>query len=100
MSDELKLYVWENVLKDYTAGIVCVAAESEKQAWERLYEEDSTAWWALNGNETPPREVSHEGNKSRQLKTHLELQGEYKTTTATEPREVTDPEAFAVWGGG
>lgn len=31
---ELKLYVWEDVLRDYTAGMVCILAHSLEEAKE------------------------------------------------------------------
>lgn len=33
---KLKLYVWENVLHDYTAGMMCALAKSPAQAREVL----------------------------------------------------------------
>jgi len=77
----LKLYVWEDVLRDYTAGIVCVLAENEEAAWKVLYEEERTAWWVLQGE---PEDRHMKGISPK----------------ATRPRCVTEPEAFAVWGGG
>ena len=77
----LKLYVWENVLEDYTEGMACAIAESEEKAWELLKEKDHTAWWILNGS---PKDRNYKGI--------------YKD--ALRPREITIPEAFVVWGGG
>ena len=38
LSDQnsLKLYVWEDVLKDWTSGLVCVLASSQEQARELI----------------------------------------------------------------
>jgi len=32
----MNVYVWEDVLRDYTAGMVVVIAKSEEEAWEVL----------------------------------------------------------------
>lgn len=72
---EFKLYVWEEVLTDWTNGLVCVLARNEQEAWKKLKEKDSTAHWVLMGKD------SEYGCK-------------------TKPREVSKPEAFVVWGGG
>ncbi|WPH59229.1 hypothetical protein AFNJKBDN_CDS0012 [Halorubrum virus V_ICIS4] len=100
MADDLSLYVWEDVLRDYTAGMVAVYAESEGDAWDELYEEDSTAWWMLQNSAHPPVSFDGHGTKSERLKAHLELEGKHAVDEATDPVEVTAPEAFVVWGGG
>lgn len=71
----LALYVWEGdgVLEDYYSGLVCVLARSEQEAWSLLKVKDETAAWSLSG----------EGSSER-----------------IEPKRVTEPEAFACWGGG
>jgi len=38
MNEELKLYVWEDVLCDYTSGMVCILAYDLEQAKELLLE--------------------------------------------------------------
>lgn len=35
----MRLYIWTDVLVDYTSGMVCAVAESEKQAKELAVEE-------------------------------------------------------------
>lgn len=52
---ELKLYVWKDVLNDWTPGLVCVLANSEEKAWELLKQTNHTVWWLLLGK--PPRVV-------------------------------------------
>lgn len=34
--DLLSLFVWKDVLTDYTAGLVCVLAHDEAEAWNLL----------------------------------------------------------------
>jgi len=36
----MKLYIWHNVLRDWTAGNITVMAESEEQARELVYAKD------------------------------------------------------------
>jgi len=38
MNKKLKLYVWENVLCDYTCGMVCVLAFDLEQAFDLIRE--------------------------------------------------------------
>jgi len=77
----MNLYVWEDVLCDYTAGMVCVLAENEEAAWQLLHDEAHIAWWILQGE---PEDRHMKGISAK----------------ATRPRCVTKPEAFVVWGGG
>lgn len=98
---EHNLYVWEGVLVDWTSGLVCVRAPSEKEAWELLYEKDSTAWWSIQGNQDPPEDHPKEytGNRSLKLKKYLDDVGKAATEDAEKPRKITESEAFVVWGG-
>ena len=82
----MKLYVWENVLCDYSEGIVCVYAESEEAAWDKLKEYDHSAWLVLRGD---PRGIDK--RSVEELK---------KDEKVIRPRCVTNAEAFVVWGGG
>jgi len=93
---KLKLYVWENVLEDYTSGMVVVLAKNEKDAWELLYKEDSTAWWQLQGE---PR-VEGKGSYSEKAFKKLVEEKKFKSFTAINPQVITEPMAFVVWGGG
>lgn len=77
----LKLYIWENVLRDYSPGMVAVLAESEEQAWELLRQKYEAAWEQLRGYDDMYNPKGLYPNAKR-------------------PREITEPEAFAVWGGG
>jgi hypothetical protein len=77
----LKLYIWEDVLRDYTPGMVAVLAESEEQAWELIKQKDEVAWYSLLGY--PSKEDIAMG-----------------CPDAIRPREITKPEAFTVHGGG
>ena len=47
----MKLWVMEEVLTDYTDGMVCVLAETEEQAWAMLKEKDSVAYACLLDND-------------------------------------------------
>ena len=91
----MKLYVWEEVLTDYTDGIVCVLARSEKQAWNKLYEKDNTAWWILQGE---PRIKT--GDKSFSISAYKNQPKCGYFRTSLRPRKVTESEAFVIWGGG
>ncbi len=63
----LKLFVWEDVLRDYSSGMVCILAKDLKQAKELL----------------------------------LEKYDSYYANDFGKPHKViTEPEAFAVYGGG
>lgn len=64
---KLKLYVWENVLTDYTDGMMCALATSPEQARKLLLKRCSYI---------PENQL------------------------AEEPKVVSKPEAFLVWGGG
>lgn len=50
---KLKMFVWEDILTDYTSGIVCVLAHSKEEAYEvmkRKSEDQEEGWfwkWAL-----------------------------------------------------
>lgn len=48
MEKILKLFVWENVLTDYTNGIVCVLAEDLEQAIQLIKEKDDAAAYAMD----------------------------------------------------
>lgn len=70
----LKVYVWEDVLTDYSEGIIVVLAESKRQAWQLLKAKDKYAYEAIREQYYPHQ-------------------------TTQPPRLVTKPEAFVVWGG-
>ena len=93
----MPLFVWDGVLEDYTSGIVCVLARSEKQAWKMIYEKSSLAWWVLQGEpdfEIEGKERSYSDSGYRKVPKC----GYFKT--AIRPKKITKPEAFVVWGGG
>jgi hypothetical protein len=71
--DSLKLYVWEDVLCDYTCGLICILAKSEDAAWQLLKETNDVAHWSLT--EGSSAETSH-------------------------PKVYDSPCAFVSWGGG
>jgi hypothetical protein len=45
----MNLYVWRGprVLKNYTSGLVVIAAPDENTAWALLYKTDLNAWYTL-----------------------------------------------------
>ena len=86
---KMKLFVWEDVLTDYTDGIVCIYAGSEDKAWDVLKKEDRTAWGLLRGRR---RVYTTEDN--RKVK---DLEEDKKVIR---PRCIKEEEAFVVWGGG
>lgn len=45
----MKVFVWtgENVLKNYTSGMVVIAANSEEDAWERLRKDNFRVYFWL-----------------------------------------------------
>ena len=69
---QLKLYVWEDVLEDYTSGIMCALATSPEHARELLRKDPE---WSATG--------------------YIE-----RDMMAEEPQEYDVPVAFAVYGGG
>lgn len=75
----LKLWVMENVLSDYTDGLVCVYAETEVQAWDLLQQQYPVYFFALNGFTDDKKPFDERPNKFRCI---------------------DKPEAFAVHGGG
>jgi hypothetical protein len=60
---------------------VVTQARSEKEAWSKLYEYDSTIWWVLQGEPT----YKKCSNMALQLHNDLTQQGAYKTDSATKP---------------
>jgi len=92
----MRLYVWEGVLSDYTDGLVCVLAKSEKQAWQKLYEKDDTAWWSLQGH--PTFDENKDKSHSEYAQYNVPKCGYF--STAIRPKLIKEPEAFIVWGGG
>ena len=91
----MKLFVWDNVLEDYTSGMVCILARNEKQAWKMLYEHDPLAWWVLQGE---PDYEEESATKSADAWNNLPEQGYFNT--AIRPKIVLEPSVFVVWGGG
>lgn len=90
MSNSLKLYVWENVLTDYTSGIMFALATSVEEARELI----CPGWQAT---EDALRDPTFRGDRSRPLgqyigREHEDLRGE--------PKVFDSPVGFVVWGGG
>lgn len=69
MAEDLKLYVWEDVLTDYTCGAMFCLAASEEEARELLLEQD---------NHIPSADIE-------------------KQPSIYDPK--TEKVAFVVWGG-
>lgn len=70
MSDELKVYVWEDVLRDYSSGMVVIIAHNLDEAREVFLKKYPDEQYILNDFFGSPHEV------------------------------VTEPDAFYVYGGG
>jgi len=70
MKTELKLYVWEDVLRDYTEGMVCILAEDLEQAREVFLKKYKSEQYILDDFFGKPYKV------------------------------ITTPDAFYVYGGG
>lgn len=92
MSD-IKLFVWEGdgVLQDYTSGMVCVLASSEREAWNILYKYDPLAYWALTGRSSRHSDPVPDFDPSS-----------CKNENIIHPKKccVTAPAVFVCWGGG
>jgi hypothetical protein len=65
--EKMKLYVWEDVLRDYTSGMICILAHDLEEA------------------------------KNLLLKKYPDY---YADDFGKPHRVITEPEAFAVYGGG
>lgn len=85
---QLRMYVWKDVLEDWSSGIVAVAAYDEAHAWDLLKQEDETAWARI-------RDVLGPEVSKLDTRTPDQLPPNVKR-----PVEVTEPGAFVVWGGG
>lgn len=69
MRKKLALYVWENVLTDYTDGIMFALAHDAEEARRLIVAKEGALSPVLEG-------------------------------LGAEPTVITEPEGFAVWGGG
>lgn len=84
----MKLYVWRGgeVLKNYTSGLVVVAAESLPMAWAKLRAENLPAWFKLTyGN--------HHGWIDSEREVELTMADEYFEAEEGFPLQ---PEVFAI----
>lgn len=72
--NELKLYVWEGVLTDYTSGIAFALASSVEEARQAIYDKSE----------------KEDGYISSTLKADI----------AGEPIVCNSTEGFFIWGGG
>jgi len=107
---QLKLYVWEDVLADYTSGLICILAESEEQAFELLYNKDPIAWSNIQGfweelqweNEDIKRlsKIYPQFDLCQLQKTYSQENNIKLNGTRKKPNIITKPEAFVVHGGG
>jgi len=68
--DKLKLFVWEDVLTDYSSGMVCILAKDLEQAKEVFLKKYPDDQYVLNDFFGKPYKV------------------------------ITEPQAFYVYGGG
>ena len=79
MSNKLNLYVWDNVLKQYSDGTILVFAESVEKARDLLMIES----WNMTYNE---------------VSSLSENKGQVWNDIQSEPRIIDKPEAFVCWG--
>lgn len=84
---KLHLWVWENVLADYSPGIAFAYAETEKKAWDILKGIDFGAWMRLRGS---PSDGVRDSRTPEQLDKNCSVR----------PKKVTFRYAKTVWGGG
>ncbi len=80
----MKLYVWHNVLADYTEGMVCVMAESEEAARASLKAESI---FEING-------------KGERVQSTWVVDAIAKDIVDNEPLVLEAGEWSFVWGGG
>lgn len=92
----LNLYVWENVLEDYSKGMILIAAVSEEHAWKLLYEKDFNAWSCMQNQ--PSSDFDTATWKDSEDFKAMRDKDLYYTELATRPREIKFPEAFVIWG--
>lgn len=78
------LWVWADMLADYTEGIAFAFARTESEAWEKIKESDPTAWWAIRGRPKDQNDIRQPAELSKSCR----------------PRKVVKSEAFTCWGGG
>jgi len=97
--ERLKLFVWEDVLEDYSTGIVCVLAMNEEHAWDLIYKECSTAWWTLQDNPDFKLKTQNQ-DTAKDAYEHMKKKGAFITDKAVRPKIIKDARAFVVWGGG
>ena len=71
---DLKLFIWEDVLADYTSGIAFALAETTEEAREIIF----------------AKAMTEDGYISSTLKSDL----------ASKPKVVDNKEGFYIWGGG
>lgn len=82
MKKKLKLFVWENVLTDYTSGIIFALATSVENARKVICESQKIDY-KTGGVPNNPNYVSQ---------VWQDIQ--------TEPQVFSKPVGFCVWGGG
>jgi len=104
----LKLYVWENVLEDYTSGMVCVLANNEEEAFNEIWKKDTLAWSLLQnifdsmswGSEEIKSMEGKKGDLCELQRKYLKQEGIILHPNRIKPKVITKPEAFVVFGGG
>ena len=108
MCKNLKLFVWEGVLCDYTCGMICVLASSEQEAFDLLYEKDSIAWSQMmglwNGKGWNDPEITalskeYKGDLCEIQKLWMKNNKMTLMEYRIKPKVIEKPEAFTVHGG-
>jgi hypothetical protein len=89
----MKLWIADGVLTDYSDGIVVLFANSEKEAIEKFYETDDTAFYTLY-SESTKCDCNADGNRSKHIMEY------HKPTKLPDVfKLIKTTSAFVVWGG-
>ena len=90
----MKLWIADGVLTDYSDGIVILFANSEKEAVEKFYETDDTAFYTLYSDVVECGCGQYDGIRSKHIMEH------HKPTKLPDVfKLIKTTSAFIVWGG-
>lgn len=88
----LKCFVWEDVLCSWSDGIIFIVAPDIMSAWEMLREDIPVVFIRMQGGNPCDAEFSS-ATVAQSMSKAISL------TDGTQPREVTKPESFIIYGG-
>ena len=89
----MKLWIADDVLTDYTSGIVVLYANSETEAIEKFYEENDTAFYTLY-SDSVKCDCDYKGNRAKHI---FEIHKPDRLPDVFKLIKTTS--AFVVWGG-